>query len=235
MLPLCTREGIGTFPWSPLARGFLTRSHESFPDTTRGEFMDEHDRMSDCIATYYANGGDEINERAEELAAEKGVTMAQIALSWLLHRNAVTHRSSGRRASTTSRAWRSSSPRATSTISKRRTVRFRSTGTRSPSPTPAGTVHDERFLTVGPKRRTDEYDALAHATLGEVPLVLGIELTPEHPLDRLVDLGTAAETAGYDTVFVSSHYNNRSQFAVLSRLAAATETVRLGPGVVNPL
>ena len=65
--------------------------------------------------------------------------------------------------------------------------------------------------------------------------MLGIELTPEHPLDRLVDLGTAAESAGYDTIFVSSHYNNRSPFAALSRLADATATVRLGPGVVNPL
>jgi len=65
--------------------------------------------------------------------------------------------------------------------------------------------------------------------------MFGIELTPEHPLDRLVDLGTTAETAGYDTIFVSSHYNNRSPFAALSRLAAATDEVRLGPGVVNPL
>jgi len=65
--------------------------------------------------------------------------------------------------------------------------------------------------------------------------MFGIELTPEHPIDRTVDLGTAAEAAGYDTLFVSSHYNNRSPFAALSRLAAATESVRLGPGVVNPL
>ncbi|MFD1632741.1 5,10-methylenetetrahydromethanopterin reductase [Haloplanus ruber] len=65
--------------------------------------------------------------------------------------------------------------------------------------------------------------------------MLGIELTPEHPIDRLVDLGTAAERAGYDTVFVASHYNNRSPFAALSRLATATDDVRLGPGVVNPL
>lgn len=64
--------------------------------------------------------------------------------------------------------------------------------------------------------------------------MFGIELTPEQPLDRLVDLGTAAEAAGYDTLFVSSHYNNRSPFAALSRLAAATGEIRLGPGVVNP-
>jgi 5,10-methylenetetrahydromethanopterin reductase len=64
--------------------------------------------------------------------------------------------------------------------------------------------------------------------------MFGIELTPKHPLDRVADLGTAAEAAGYDTLFVSSHYNNRSPFAALSRLAAATEEIRLGPGVVNP-
>jgi 5,10-methylenetetrahydromethanopterin reductase len=65
--------------------------------------------------------------------------------------------------------------------------------------------------------------------------MLGVELTPEHPVDRMADLGVAAEDAGYDAVFVSSHYNNRSPFAVLSRLAAATTDVTLGPGVVNPL
>jgi aryl-alcohol dehydrogenase-like predicted oxidoreductase len=89
MVPLCEREGIGTLPWSPLARGFLTRPHEEFLDTTRGEFMDDHDRMSDRVANYYDGGGDEVNERVAELAAEKGVTMAQIALSWLLHQDTV--------------------------------------------------------------------------------------------------------------------------------------------------
>jgi 5,10-methylenetetrahydromethanopterin reductase len=65
--------------------------------------------------------------------------------------------------------------------------------------------------------------------------MFAVELTPEHPVDRLVALGQRAERAGYDTVFVSSHYNNRSPFAVLSRLAAETARIRLGPGVVNPL
>jgi 5,10-methylenetetrahydromethanopterin reductase len=65
--------------------------------------------------------------------------------------------------------------------------------------------------------------------------VLGIELTPERPVERVVDLGAAAEAAGYDAVFVSAHYNNRDPFAVLARLAVRTGTVRIGPGVVNPL
>jgi len=50
--------------------------------------MDEG-RFADRIDTYRANGGDEINERVEELADEKGVSMAQIGLAWLLHQDAV--------------------------------------------------------------------------------------------------------------------------------------------------
>jgi aryl-alcohol dehydrogenase-like predicted oxidoreductase len=86
MLPLCEREGIGAIPWSPLARGYLTRPHEELETTTRGRtdgLMDER------LAGYRANGGDAINERVEELAAEKGVSMAQISLAWLLHQDAV--------------------------------------------------------------------------------------------------------------------------------------------------
>ncbi|MFB6096850.1 MAG: 5,10-methylenetetrahydromethanopterin reductase [Haloferacaceae archaeon] len=64
--------------------------------------------------------------------------------------------------------------------------------------------------------------------------MLGIELTPEHPLDRVADLGVAAERAGYDTVFTTCHYNNRDPFAALTRIAAETEEIRLGPGVANP-
>ncbi|WP_415382800.1 aldo/keto reductase [Halosimplex sp. TS25] len=88
MLPLCEREGIGVVPWSPLARGYLTRPHEELAETVRGEYM-ENSQFAERIATYRANGGEEINERVEELAAEKDVTMAQISLAWLLHQDAV--------------------------------------------------------------------------------------------------------------------------------------------------
>ncbi|WP_423750857.1 5,10-methylenetetrahydromethanopterin reductase [Salinirarus marinus] len=64
--------------------------------------------------------------------------------------------------------------------------------------------------------------------------MLGIELTPEHPVEEVVALGVDAEREGYDAVFTASHYNNRDPFAVLARLAAETDDVRLGPGVVNP-
>lgn len=61
----------------------------------------------------------------------------------------------------------------------------------------------------------------------------GIELTPEHPIDRLVRLGEHAESAGFDTVFASCHYNNRDPFIALDRIASAT-ALRVGPGVANP-
>jgi 5,10-methylenetetrahydromethanopterin reductase len=62
----------------------------------------------------------------------------------------------------------------------------------------------------------------------------GIELTPEHPVERVADLAARAEAAGFDTVFTSCHYNNRDPFVALARIAARTESARLGPGVANP-
>ncbi|MFB6307983.1 MAG: LLM class flavin-dependent oxidoreductase, partial [Haloarculaceae archaeon] len=62
----------------------------------------------------------------------------------------------------------------------------------------------------------------------------GIELTPEHPVDELVDLAVAAEREGFDAVFASHHYNNRDEFAVLTAAARETEEVLLGPGIANP-
>ena len=62
----------------------------------------------------------------------------------------------------------------------------------------------------------------------------GIELTPEHPPDRIADLAALAEEEGFDVAFTSSHYFNRDPFVTLSRMAEKTEEIRLGPGVVNP-
>jgi aryl-alcohol dehydrogenase-like predicted oxidoreductase len=81
MLPLCEKEGVGVIPWSPLARGFLTRPHEEYLTTTRAE-TDDYARAH----PYAEGGGKEINERVQELAAEEDASMAQIALAWLLHK-----------------------------------------------------------------------------------------------------------------------------------------------------
>ncbi|OTF08884.1 aldo/keto reductase [Halorubrum sp. SD612] len=81
MLPLCEKEGIGVMPWSPLARGYLTRPHEEVDATLRGE-TEEHLYAH----PYREGGGRAVNERVEELAAEESVKMAQIALAWLFHK-----------------------------------------------------------------------------------------------------------------------------------------------------
>jgi aryl-alcohol dehydrogenase-like predicted oxidoreductase len=88
MLPLCEREGIGVIPWSPLARGYLTRPHAEFETTTRGS--EETDRRGDRHAVYRDGGGEEINRRIAELAEEYGVTMAQLTIAWHLHTDPVT-------------------------------------------------------------------------------------------------------------------------------------------------
>ncbi len=62
----------------------------------------------------------------------------------------------------------------------------------------------------------------------------GIELTPEHPTDRTVDLAERAEAAGFDAVLASCHYNNRDPLVTLTRIADATDGVRLGPAAANP-
>jgi aryl-alcohol dehydrogenase (NADP+) len=86
MMPLCRAEGIGVIPWSPLARGFLTgnRSQEDYGSTTRAKSDDFAHSM------YYQETDFQIVERVVELAERRGVTPAQIALSWLLNQDGVT-------------------------------------------------------------------------------------------------------------------------------------------------
>jgi aryl-alcohol dehydrogenase-like predicted oxidoreductase len=84
MLPFCEKNDIGVIPWSPLARGYLARPHEEFDATTRGE-SDDYAREH----PYFEGNGQEINERVQEMAEEKDASMAQIALSWVLHKDVV--------------------------------------------------------------------------------------------------------------------------------------------------
>ena len=80
MLPLCAKEGVGVIPWSPLARGYLARPESKIDATKRGE---SEEKM--YAQPYREGGGQEINARVEQLAADEGVTMAQIGIAWLLH------------------------------------------------------------------------------------------------------------------------------------------------------
>ncbi len=88
MVPLCEREGLGVIPWSPLARGYLTRPHEAFDETPRGER--EAAEREDRHDAYRSGGGEAINRRVQELADERDVTMAQLTVAWHLHTDPVT-------------------------------------------------------------------------------------------------------------------------------------------------
>jgi aryl-alcohol dehydrogenase-like predicted oxidoreductase len=83
MVPLCEREGIGMIPWSPVGAGYLARPFEQDDATTRGEHETALGRP------YREGGGEEINRRVRELADEKGVKMAQIALRWVAGKDVV--------------------------------------------------------------------------------------------------------------------------------------------------
>src|SRR5438445_1035028 len=86
MLPQCIDQGVGVIPWSPLARGFLagTRTREGERRTRRAET----DPLQD---EWYGRPEDfDVVDRVVEVAGERGVAPAQVALAWLLHKPGVT-------------------------------------------------------------------------------------------------------------------------------------------------
>ncbi len=85
MIPQCLDQGIGVIPWSPLARGVLAGNR------TRGGEKSTTRANSDPFADYLYNEGDfDVVDRVAEVAAERAVPPAQVALAWLLHRQGVT-------------------------------------------------------------------------------------------------------------------------------------------------
>lgn len=82
MLPLCAEEGVGVIPWSPLARGRLTRDWD---ETTARSETDQFGR------TLYGGDADRaVVERLAQVANERGVPPAQVALAWMLSKPVVT-------------------------------------------------------------------------------------------------------------------------------------------------
>jgi 1-deoxyxylulose-5-phosphate synthase len=85
MMPLCADQGVAVLPYSPLARGVLAgnRSRQGERRTTRAG----SDPLSD---RYYSPGDFDVVDRLAEVAAERDVPAAQLALAWLLSRPGVT-------------------------------------------------------------------------------------------------------------------------------------------------
>lgn len=92
MLPLCRDEGLGVIPWSPLARGLLAGNRQpadleadkTAGATTRTQSDDYAHRL------YYSEADADVVDRVRELADRHGVSPAQVALAWLLHKPGVT-------------------------------------------------------------------------------------------------------------------------------------------------
>jgi len=85
MIPLCIDQGAGVIPWSPLARGVLTgnRTRDGQRLTTRAG----SDPFGDSL---YNQADFDVVDAVAEVAAERAVPPAQVALAWLLHRPGVT-------------------------------------------------------------------------------------------------------------------------------------------------
>jgi aryl-alcohol dehydrogenase-like predicted oxidoreductase len=85
MIPQCIDMGVGCIPWSPLARGLLTgnRTRDGQRLTTRAN----NDAFGDSL---YSEADFDVVDRTAEVAKEKGVSPAQVALAWLLHKPGVT-------------------------------------------------------------------------------------------------------------------------------------------------
>jgi aryl-alcohol dehydrogenase (NADP+) len=82
MIPLCKEEGIGLIPWSPLAKGFLTGKYKRGEDS-KGKRYESDKLLRD---RFFKPEDYDVVEVVEAVAKEKGVTPAQIAISWLLHK-----------------------------------------------------------------------------------------------------------------------------------------------------
>ena len=84
MLPLCEEEGIGVIPWSPLARGRLTRDWD---DRTERASTDKY---GEKLYAATVDADRQVAEAVARIATERGLPRAQVALAWLLHKPVVT-------------------------------------------------------------------------------------------------------------------------------------------------
>jgi aryl-alcohol dehydrogenase-like predicted oxidoreductase len=85
MLPLCASEGIGVIPWSPLARGRLTRDWDDNTSVRAGS-----DRPRTALYEKTAEADRTVAERVAQVAAQRGIPRAQVALAWLLSKSVIT-------------------------------------------------------------------------------------------------------------------------------------------------
>ncbi|AUA32915.1 aldo/keto reductase [Pseudomonas sp. SGAir0191] len=84
MIPLCLDQGVGLMPWSPMARGRLTRPNGQQTERTRTDLSGQ----SFFEKTEAQDG--RVIDVVEQIAQERGVPMAQVALAWVLGKQGVS-------------------------------------------------------------------------------------------------------------------------------------------------
>jgi len=84
MLPLCRDEGIGVIPWSPMARGRLTR------DWDQSSARQETDEFGRSLYAKTEDADRKVVEAVAKLALDRGVPRAQVALAWVLQKPGIT-------------------------------------------------------------------------------------------------------------------------------------------------
>src|SRR5260370_35942395 len=85
MMKLCAAEGIGVIPWSPLARGKLTR-----PWAAEATNRAETDQFSKAIYSKTEEADKKVVDRLGEVAERRRIPRATLALAWVLGKPAIT-------------------------------------------------------------------------------------------------------------------------------------------------
>jgi aryl-alcohol dehydrogenase-like predicted oxidoreductase len=84
MLPLCAEMGIGVIPWSPLARGRLTRDYDETSERQKSDVFGNY------LYGAMRDADRKVVEAVAEIAKARGVPRAQVALAWVAQKNPVT-------------------------------------------------------------------------------------------------------------------------------------------------
>lgn len=80
MIPFCQASGVGVIPWSPVARGLLTKPLNSAGENS---LRAQNDKKKDA---WFADANLDIVKRVEEVANKKNTSMALVATAWVLQK-----------------------------------------------------------------------------------------------------------------------------------------------------
>jgi aryl-alcohol dehydrogenase-like predicted oxidoreductase len=84
MIPLCRDQGVGIIPWSPLARGRLTRDWDEKTERSESDVFGRH------LYAATADNDRKIVEAVARVASARGVPRARVALAWVLQKPGIT-------------------------------------------------------------------------------------------------------------------------------------------------